>query len=101
MNQEQYQRLHKQINFFGSHKPRYGLYSKHGHPIHALKGLQEGLLFKKHGFPCWREFTYWRSKKQSAIARSGAKVEFRATVFEICEVVRIKRLLENLKILNF
>ena len=40
----------------------------------------------------------WRSKKQSVIARSSAEAEFKATALGICEVIWIKRLLEDLKI---
>ena len=40
----------------------------------------------------------WRSKKQGVVARSSAKAEFRAAALGICEVLWIKRLLEDLKI---
>jgi hypothetical protein len=40
----------------------------------------------------------WRSKKQSVVARSSAEAEFRATALGICEVIWIKRILEDLKI---
>ncbi|XP_060958297.1 uncharacterized mitochondrial protein AtMg00810-like [Cannabis sativa] len=39
----------------------------------------------------------WRSKKQSVVARSSAEVEFRAVAHGICEIIWIKRLLEELK----
>ncbi|KAL5777605.1 hypothetical protein ACOSP7_010531 [Xanthoceras sorbifolium] len=42
----------------------------------------------------------WRSKKQNVVARSSAEAEFRAVAHGICEVIWIKRLLEDLKISN-
>ena len=39
----------------------------------------------------------WRSKKQNVVARRSAEEEFRAVVQGICEVLWIKRLLEELK----
>ena len=40
----------------------------------------------------------WRSKKQSVVARSSAEAEFRSVAHGICEVLWIRRLLEDLKI---
>lgn len=40
----------------------------------------------------------WRSKKQNGVARSSAKAEFRALANGICEIVWLKRLLEELKV---
>ena len=40
----------------------------------------------------------WRSKKQGVVARSSAEAEFRVAALGICEVLWIKRLLEDLKI---
>jgi len=40
----------------------------------------------------------WRSKKQNVVARSSAEAEFRSLAHGICEVLWIKRLLEDLKI---
>lgn len=40
----------------------------------------------------------WRSKKQNVVARSSADAEFRSVAHGICEVLWIKRLLEDLKI---
>ncbi|EXB62836.1 Lysosomal alpha-mannosidase [Morus notabilis] len=40
----------------------------------------------------------WRSKKQCVVARSGTEAEFRSLAHGICEVIWIKRLLEDLKI---
>ena len=39
----------------------------------------------------------WQSKKQSVVARSSAKAEFRVVAHGICEVLWIKQLLEELK----
>ncbi|RVW15007.1 hypothetical protein CK203_090450 [Vitis vinifera] len=40
----------------------------------------------------------WQSKKQSVVARSSAEAEFRAIAHDICEVLWIKQLLEELKV---
>jgi len=40
----------------------------------------------------------WRSKKQTVVARSSAKAEFRAVAHGICELLWLKMLLEELKI---
>ena len=42
----------------------------------------------------------WRSKKQNVVARSSAEAEFRAVAQGICEVLWLKRLLEELKVIN-
>lgn len=42
----------------------------------------------------------WHSKKQNVVIRSNAKAKFRSVAHEICEVLWIKRLLEDLKISN-
>ena len=42
----------------------------------------------------------WRSKKQNVVARSSAEAEFRAVAHGVCEVLWIKRILEELKIPN-
>jgi hypothetical protein len=42
----------------------------------------------------------WRNKKQGVVVRSSAEAKFRAIACGICDVVRIKRLLKDLKILN-
>ena len=39
----------------------------------------------------------WRSKKQNVVARSSAEAEFRVVAHGICEVMWIKRMLEELK----
>ena len=39
----------------------------------------------------------WRSKKQNVIARSSVEAEFRAAAHGICEIMWIRRLLEELK----
>lgn len=45
-----------------------------------------------------RNLITWRNKKQNVITRSSAKAEFRSLTHGICEVMWIKRLLEDLKI---
>ena len=40
----------------------------------------------------------WRSKNQNVVARSSAEAEFRSIAHGICEVLWIKRVLEELKI---
>ncbi|RVW76419.1 Retrovirus-related Pol polyprotein from transposon RE1 [Vitis vinifera] len=39
----------------------------------------------------------WRSKKQNVVARNSAEAEFRAVAHGICEIMWIRRLLEELK----
>ena len=39
----------------------------------------------------------WRSKKQNVVARSSVEAEFRVVAHDICEVLWIKQLLEELK----
>ena len=39
----------------------------------------------------------WRSKKQNVVARNSAGAEFRAVAHGICEIMWIRRLLEELK----
>jgi hypothetical protein len=46
-----------------------------------------------------RNLVTWSSKKQSAVARSSAEVEFRSFTHGICEALWIKKLLEDLKLL--
>ncbi|KAL5732677.1 hypothetical protein ACOSQ2_032369 [Xanthoceras sorbifolium] len=86
----------------------------------------KGLIFKKHGHLQVEAYTdadwagsvidrrstsgyctfvggnlvTWRSKKQNVVARNNAEAEFRAIAHGICEVMWIKRLLEDLKISN-
>ena len=43
----------------------------------------------------------WRSKKQNVVARSSAEAEFRAVAQGICEVLWLKRLLEELKLIKY
>ena len=45
----------------------------------------------------WVNLVTWRSKKQSVVSRSSAKVEFRAMAQEICEGVWLKRVLTELR----
>ena len=40
----------------------------------------------------------WRSKKQNVVARSSAEAEFRSVTHGICEVLWIKRILDELKV---
>ncbi|RVX07808.1 Retrovirus-related Pol polyprotein from transposon RE1 [Vitis vinifera] len=42
----------------------------------------------------------WRSKKQNVVARSSAEAEFRAVAHGICEIMWIRRLLEELKMIG-
>ena len=39
----------------------------------------------------------WQSKKQNVVARSSVEAEFRVVAHDICEVLWIKQLLEELK----
>ena len=40
----------------------------------------------------------WRSKKQNVVVRSSAEAEFRSVAHGICEVLWIKRILDELKL---
>ena len=40
----------------------------------------------------------WRSKKQNVVARSSAEAEFRAVAQGMCEVIWIRRILQELKV---
>lgn len=42
----------------------------------------------------------WHSKKQNVVARSSAKAEFRAVAHSICELMWIRRILQELKALE-
>ncbi|GAA0153218.1 transmembrane signal receptor [Lithospermum erythrorhizon] len=44
----------------------------------------------------WGNLVRWRSKKQNVVARSSGEVKFRSMAHEVCEVVWIKRLYEEL-----
>ncbi|GMP81639.1 hypothetical protein CsSME_00036279 [Camellia sinensis var. sinensis] len=93
--------------------------------LRYLKGTPgRGLLFKKHGHLQVEVYTdadwagsvtdrrstsgycsfvggnlvTWRSKKQNVVTRSSAEAEFRAVAHGICEVMWIKRILEELKL---
>ncbi|RVW90164.1 putative mitochondrial protein [Vitis vinifera] len=46
----------------------------------------------------WGNLITWRSKKQNVVARSSAKVEYRALAQGTCELIWLQRLLEELKI---
>ncbi|XP_073226873.1 uncharacterized protein [Cicer arietinum] len=45
----------------------------------------------------WGNFVTWRSKKQGVVARSSAEAEFRAMAQGICELLWIRKLLDELK----
>ena len=40
----------------------------------------------------------WRSKKQSVVARSSAEAEYRAMAQGVCEIIWVKKILEELKL---
>ena len=46
----------------------------------------------------WGNLVTWRSKKQNAMARSNAEVEYRAVSQGICKLLWLKLLLEELKV---
>ena len=46
----------------------------------------------------WENLVTWHSKKQSIVARSSVKAEFKAMTHEICEGIWLKRLFNELLI---
>lgn len=46
----------------------------------------------------WGNLVTWRSKKQPVVARSSAEAELRALAQGVCELIWIKRILEELKL---
>ena len=40
----------------------------------------------------------WKSKKQTMVVRSSAEAEFKAIAHEICKLLWLKKLLEDLKV---
>ena len=45
----------------------------------------------------WGNLVTWRSKKQNVVSRSSAEAEFRSMANGICELIWIKRVLEDLR----
>ncbi|KAK5836567.1 hypothetical protein PVK06_012359 [Gossypium arboreum] len=45
----------------------------------------------------WGNLVTWRSKKQSVVARSSAEAEFRSMAQGICEMMWLKRIIEELR----
>ena len=45
----------------------------------------------------WGNLVTWRSKKQSVVARSSAEAEYRAMAHGACEILWLKKILEELK----
>ena len=45
----------------------------------------------------WGNLVTWRSKKQNVVARSSAEAEFRSMAQGVCEILWLKRVLEELK----
>ncbi|EXB88426.1 Retrovirus-related Pol polyprotein from transposon TNT 1-94 [Morus notabilis] len=48
----------------------------------------------------WGNLVMWRSKKQSVVARSNAEAELRSVAHGICEVLWLRMLLDELKVLQ-
>lgn len=46
----------------------------------------------------WGNLVTWRSKKQRVVARSSAEAEYRAMSDGVCEMLWLKRILEELKV---
>lgn len=46
----------------------------------------------------WGNLVTWRSKKQNVVARSSAKAEYRAMAQGVCEIIWLKRILEELQL---
>ena len=47
----------------------------------------------------WGNLVAWRSKNQNVVARSSAEAEYKAMANGVCEMLWIKRVLEELKML--
>eukprot|EP00257_Ricinus_communis_P027384 XP_025014798.1 uncharacterized protein LOC112536351 [Ricinus communis] len=45
----------------------------------------------------WGNLVTWRSKKQNVVARSSAEAEFRSMAQGVCEILWLKRVLQELK----
>lgn len=45
----------------------------------------------------WGNLVTWRSKKQSVVARSSAEAEYRAMAHGVCEMLWLKRVMDELK----
>jgi hypothetical protein len=45
----------------------------------------------------WGNLVTWKSKKQSVVARSSAEAEYRAMTHGVCEILWLKKILEELK----
>jgi len=45
----------------------------------------------------WGNLVTWRSKKQNVVARSSAEAEYRSMAQGICEMIWLKRILEELR----
>jgi len=45
----------------------------------------------------WGNLVTWRSKKQNVVARSSAEAEYRSMAHGICEILWLKRFLEELR----
>nr|KYP51527.1 Copia protein [Cajanus cajan] len=46
----------------------------------------------------WGNLVTWRSKNQNVVVRSSAKVEYRVMVQVVCEILWLKRMLEELQL---
>lgn len=46
----------------------------------------------------WGNLVTWRSKKQNVVARSSAEAEYRAMAQGVCEIIWLKRILEELQL---
>lgn len=47
----------------------------------------------------WGNMVTWRSKKQNVVARSSAEAQYRAMANGVCEILWLKRILEDLRML--
>lgn len=45
----------------------------------------------------WGNLVTWRSEKQNVVARSSAEVEYRSMAHGICEIIWLKKMMEELK----
>lgn len=88
--------------------PRKGLlFEKHDHlliEVYTNTNWIGGITNKKSTSSYYTFFegslVTWCSKKQNVVARNNVEAEFRSVAYEICDMLSIKKILDELKILS-